>query len=651
MLVALFNQRRYAEMETLAREMTEHFPLYGFGWKSMGTALLQQGRNEEALVPLQKAAGLLQGDAQPHNNLGNALTKLDRLAEAEASYRRALEIEPNFAEAHNNLGNTLLRLNRLPEAEASYRRALKVKPNFAEAHNNLGNTLLKLGKLVEAEASYRRVLEIKPDFVEAHNNLGSILLKLDRLPEAEASYRRVLEIKPGFVEAHNNLGNTLLKLGKLVEAEASYRRVLEIKPDYAEVYSNLGNILHEQDRLPEAEASLRMALKLNPGFAKAHNNLGNTLIKLRRWSEAETSLRRAIEIEPDYAEAYINLCIALQWQGQLTEAEASYRRAMQIKPDYFEAQWLLSFIFLALGQFQRGWQEYEMRWKRNKPDRLPETPYSCWLGEKDIAGKKLLIQFEQGFGDAIQMLRYIPLLEQKNIECWIQVPNSLCCLVARSFPRSKVVGQHICPEGLDYRIPVMSLPLAMQTFSEQLIPSHIPYLIPDNDRVSFWQKQLASTRSKTVGLVWRGNPKHKNDRNRSASLMDLLPLVVAYESIQFVTLQKDLTDAERNTLKNYSNTRMLDAELTDFDETAAVMCNMDIVISVDSAPVHLSGALGKSTWILLPFSGEWRWMVNRADSPWYSTAKLFRQKSIGNWEEVITGIKASLAELDFIQHP
>ena len=243
------------------------------------------------------------------------------------------------------------------------------------------------------------------------------------------------------------------------------------------------------------------------------------------------------------------------------------------------------------------------------------------------------------------MLRYILLLEKKRVECWIQVPNPLLRLIIRSFPCAKVIEQHICPKGLDYRIPIMSLPLAMETFSVQSIPKHVPYLIPDDNRVSFWQKQLAaSARSKTVGLVWRGNSSYKNDRFRSATLKDLLPFIASHESIQFVTLQKGITDAERNALKDCSNVRILDDELIDFDETAAVMCNMDIVISVDTGPAHLSGALGKTTWILLPFVGEWRWMVDRADSPWYPTVRLFRQKSIGNWAEVISNVNTALAE-------
>ena len=470
----------------------------------------------------------------------------------------------------------------------------------------------------------------------------SSLFKAGQPAELESRTRSLLERHPDSGFAWNTLGVSLQMQGK--DSLLALQKAAEFLPNDADVHYNLGNAIKALNRLDDAETSYRRALQIRPSFASAHYNLGDTLKDLGRLNEAELSFRQALEIKPDFFKAHNNLGNILKELGRFNEARVCFLRVLEIKPDFADAQWNLGLVLLTLGQFQRGWQEYEMRWNREEAKSLPKTPYPCWLGNENIVGKKLLIQFEQGLGDAIQMLRYIPLLEQKNIECWIQIPDSLHRLVARSFPHSKVIEPYTCPEGLDYRVPTMSLPLAMQTFSEQSIPRSASYLIPDDDRCSFWQKQLASTRPRTVGLVWRGNPRHTNDHNRSASLIDLLPLIAAYESIQFVTMQKDLTDAERNTLKNYNNTRILDDELTDFDETTAVMCNMDVVISVDSAPAHLSGALGRSTWILLPFGGEWRWMVDRTDSPWYPSAKLFRQKSIGNWAEVVDNVKMSLTK-------
>ena len=285
-LVALFKQGRYAEIENLARAMTVRFPQHAFGWKAMGTALLQQGRAAEAVAPLQKAVELSQGDVLLYNNLGNTFAKLDRLPEAEASYRQALRFNPGFIEAHSNLGSVLHGQGRLPEAEASYRRVLELRPDYAEAHNSLGNILQESGRLSEAEASYRHALELKSDCVEAHSNLGNILLKRGRLPEAEASYRRVLELKPDYAEAHYNLGVSLLEQSKFPEAEACLRRTIELRPSHAEAYINLGNTFLEQGHLPEAEASFRRALELKPGFVEARNNLANVIYLQGRFSEA-----------------------------------------------------------------------------------------------------------------------------------------------------------------------------------------------------------------------------------------------------------------------------------------------------------------------------------------------------------------------------
>ena len=356
-LAALFSQGRYAEGGALAKELTVRFPQNGAGWKALGVMLLLQGRSAEALGPMRKAAELLPGDAEAHNNLGNTLKVQGRLSEAEVSYRQALSIRPDSA-AHNNLGNTLKVQGRLSEAEVNYRQALSIRPDFAEAHNNLGVTLKAQARLVEAEVSYRQALSIKPDYVEAHNNLGNTLKVQGRLSEAEASYRQALSIKPDYVEAHNNLGNTLKVQGRLSEAEASYRQALSIRPDFAESHNNLGNALQEQGRLAEAEASYRQALSIKPDYAESHNNLGNALQEQGRLAEAEASYRRALSIRPDHAETHSNLGVTLRGQGRLAEAEASYRQALSIRPDYAEAHSNLGITLQEQGRLSEAEASY-----------------------------------------------------------------------------------------------------------------------------------------------------------------------------------------------------------------------------------------------------------------------------------------------------
>ena len=272
-IVALFTEGRYAEAAALAQKMTARFPSFGFGWKALGTVLMQTGKNDEALAPMQKAAALSPDDAYAYSNLGNLYSSLNRPAEAEASLRRAVAIDANFAEAHCNLGSTLQDLGRLTEAEASYRRALEIRPDLAEAHYNLGNCLKESGHWDTAEASYRRALEIKPDYVQVYSNLGIMLNGIGRPAEAEESLRQALRLNPDYAQAHNNLGNVLQDMGGLAEAEASYRRALAIRPDLAETYNNLGNVLQDMGRLDESETSYRQALQLKPDYFKAQSNL------------------------------------------------------------------------------------------------------------------------------------------------------------------------------------------------------------------------------------------------------------------------------------------------------------------------------------------------------------------------------------------
>ncbi len=355
-LVALFGQGHLTEAATLARKMTERFPMQGVGWKALGVALQQLGKNAEALAPMQKAAELSPDDPEAHYNLGSCFQSLEKLPEAEVSYRRAIQIQPNYAMAHSNLGNVLQGLGRLDEAEASYRKAIHIQPNYAKAHSNLGNILQSLGRLDEAESSYRETLLISPDFAEAHGNLGVPLQKLGRLEESEASFRRAIEINPDFAEAHGNLGVTLLKMGRLDEAEASYRKAIQLNPEFAEAYSNLGGLLQNKGCLDEAEASYRKAAHISPDFAEAHSNLGSVLQHTGRLAEAEASYRRALEINPDYAGALSNLGGLLQDMGRMAEAEDCSRRAIQINPELAEAHSNLSVTFLEQGQLVKAEQ-------------------------------------------------------------------------------------------------------------------------------------------------------------------------------------------------------------------------------------------------------------------------------------------------------
>lgn len=517
-------------------------------------------------------------------------------------------------------------------------------PANADFHQAL--QLLQLGSTVAARELLKGVVLTCPRHAPSHHLLGVTHYYLGDVASAIAAYQQAITLRPDYVEAYSNLGIALNDQKRYVESVIAYQQAIALKPDYAEAYSNLGVSLNNLNRHAEAATACRKTIALKPDYAAAHYNLGIALNALKQHREAIASFQQALSLAPNHAQGFYNLGLALNSVNLHEQAATAYLEAIALKPDYVAAQWNRCLVLLALGQFKRGWPDYEIRWKLPDKKALPEAILPVWLGDKEITRKKLLIQCEQGFGDAIQMLRYVILLESRGVECWIHAPKLLPRLIARSFPTVNVLStdDKKYPVPLDYRIPIMSLPLAMQTFSEMAIPTPAPYLMADAARVAYWREQLSTPLRKNVGLVWRGSPEHTNDQNRSATLSDLLPLIMAHPSIQFVTLQKNVTEAECIVLKGFDNVRMLDAELVDFDETAAVMISLDVTITIDSAPAHLSGALGKTTWIILPFNADWRWLIDRSDSPWYPTAKLFRQKSDGAWSDVLGDISLALAD-------
>jgi len=608
-----------------------------------------------------------------------------KIGEAQELYQSILAVNPDDHVALHLLGVSYIQQERPLEGIPLLERALALRSGHADVHYNLACALQGLNRLDEAIAHYEAALAINPGHAAAHLNLGNALQAQDRHAEAMAHYRETLALKPDDADAQNNWGNSLQALDRHEEASEHYEKAIEIAPDHAYARSNLGNTLQALNRHEEAIARYQEALVIKPEFAEAHNNLGYALQALNRPDAAIGHYEAALAIRPDYAEAPNNWGIALQALNRHEEAILRYDMAIALKPDYAEAQWNKSLAMLCLGQFAAAWQLYEQRWRRKQTLALPDFNLPLWLGEERSAGlaprragvgcdgasrktvwqrsglvpfirslrallgagsagpaRNILLQFEQGLGDALQMLRYVALLERIGMRCWIQVPPVLIALTQRSFPRAQVLALDQCPADVQVRVPMLSLPLAMKTLSEAQIPSAVPYLFADEQKKAHWASRLASERRHTVGLAWRGRPTHKNDRNRSIPLETLAPLF-SRKHIQFIALQKDLSEAESRQLARHENVTVLDRELGSFDDTAAVVSVLDLVISIDSALAHLSGALGKSTWVLLPFSPDWRWLLARSDSPWYPSAKLFRQKSIGDWSEPVRLVGDSLS--------
>ncbi|MEF8733036.1 MAG: FkbM family methyltransferase [Candidatus Accumulibacter meliphilus] len=615
-------------------------PDYAEAYNNRGNTLQKLRQLDEALASYDCALKAKPDYAEAYNNRGNALHELKRLDEALASYDRALKIKPDYAEAYNNRGNTLHELKRLDEALASYDRALTIKPGYAEAYNNRGNTLHELKRLDEALASYDRALKIMPDYAEAYNNCGNTLHELKRLDEALASYDRALTIKPDYADAYNNRGNTLQEFKRLDEALASYDRALTIKPDYAEAYSNRGNTLHELKRLNEALVCYDRALKIKPDYAGACNNRGITLKTLKRLDEALASFDRALKIKPDYAEAYSNRGNTLLELKRLDEALACYDRALKIKPDYAEAYLNCGMLKLLGGNYREGWLDYEWRWKTaGFSSKCAKINARAWQGE-DIAGRSILVFSEQGLGDEIQFARYLPLLAQRGAKVTFFGSAQLIPLFQRQSTQVEFVSSLGLRKSFDFQCPLMSLPLRFGTDLGSI--PHQVHITSQPGKLTEWQARLGARSKPRIGLVWSGNPEHKNDHNRSISLLEVAKHLP--HDYQYVSLQKEVRDSDKAVLKAHTEILHFGAQLIEFADTIALIENLDLVITVDTSVAHLAGAMGKPTWVLLPFVPDWRWLLDRDDSPWYPSMRLFRQAALDDWDDVFQRIQVGLTE-------
>ena len=528
---------------------------------------------------------------------------------------------------------------RLAEAEHIYRLILKAQPKHVDALHLLGLLCHQRGDNATAVMLMQQAVALLPAFAEAHNNLGIAFQGQGKLDDAIGCFRRAVALKPEYHEAHNNLAIALRHQGKLEEAIDSARRAAAIKPDYHEAHLNLADALQAKGRLDEAIACYRHVIALAPGCFEAHNNLGVALAGLGRSDMAIGSYQHAIEVEPNYHAAYNNLGLALQSQGKLREAEDRYRSALRVKSDYPDAHANLSMLLLLEGRFEEGWAEFERRGTvRAWQNRPRDFVQPIWRGE-DIEGRTLLISAEFGFGDTIQFCRYIPLLAARA-RVILEVQRPLVRLVSGLPGAAQVIAYGDPLPPYDYYCPLMSLPRVFGTTLES-IPAGIPYLSADPVRVAHWRERLADLSGLRVGLAWAGNPNLPRDRQRSIPL-DRLADLADVKGVAFVSLQK--VDGALQTRSFGPGAILHDwtDELVDFAETAALIENLDLVISVDTSIVHLAGALGRPVWLLNRFDTCWRWLLDRDDSPWYPTLRQFRQPQRDDWSSVLKDVQAQL---------
>ena len=563
------------------------------------------------------------------------------LAEAEQLYRRVLDHQPGSFDCQHLLGVISYQRGDCLAAVRQIDAALKINSHVADAHLNRGNALKKLKRFDEALASYDKAIALKGDPAPLMlNSRGSVLRDLGRLDEALADFDLAITLDPQFVEALNNRGNVFKDMERADAARADYERAIALKPDNADAFNNRGTLHKQLGENEQALLDYEKAIALRPDYPEAFYNHGTTLCDLGRFDDALTQFTRAIALRPGYAEAFYNRGTALMALRRIDDALAEFAQALALKPDYPEAAWNRGLCNLLVGRWREGWPDYERRWET---DQTPPHWHACgrpqWTGREDIRGKTLLLHAEQGHGDTIMAVRFVRRVVEMGARVILDAPAALAPLLEQMEGVTLHRPEQPVP-AFDLYCPLMSLPRALDLTLES-VQAETPYLAAPAGHMEKWRRRLARPAGLKVGVNWAGNPGFRHDKARSIGLPGILPLL-AQSGVHFFGLQKDLRDGDADILRREPRITMLGSQIESFADTAAIISQLDLVISSDTSVVHLAGALGKPVWVLLQFVPDWRWLLDREDSPWYPTARLFRQTKLGDWTGVIERASAQL---------
>ena len=607
--LALHRQGRCDEAERIYDAILAADPNHCEALHLRGVLRYQRGEATEGLRLVAAALRAQPRSADVLSSYGVILEALKRHEEALASFDKVLAMRRNDAGAHYNRGNALKGLGRNIEALASFDRALALAPGLIDAHYNRGNVLRLLGRFEEAMSSYETALAAAPGRPDILTNCGVALLELDRCEEALSCFEKALAHEPKNILILTNRGNAFLRLKRLAEAIASYDRVLALDPDHAEALTGRGSALAILGRTDEALAGFDHALRIEPRAVAAHVNRGNIFLASAQLQEALASYSRAVELDPEHADANFNAALAR----------------------------------LCLGDFRDGWRQYEYRLKKKEFATLVRAvPQPLWRGEKDLHGKTILLMAEQGFGDAIQFVRYAPLVAALGAKVLLGVRRPLADLLATIPGVAAVFGENEPLPEFDLYCPLLSLPLAFET-ELATIPANVPYIRAPEERIAKWHGRLHDGRRLRVGICWAGTSAHSNNRRRSMPL-ESFAAVLSAADVDFVSLQTDVDEADAAMLRA-AGVLQLGSEFVDFADTAAVISMLDLVISVDTSVAHLAGAMAKAVAVLIPFSPDFRWLLDRTDTPWYPTMRLFRQPAPGDWDAPLGRLRDELAGL------
>jgi tetratricopeptide (TPR) repeat protein len=607
----------------------------------LGVLRAQQGRHGESLELIGAALEIDGGSPPALSNYATTLAALGRWPEALAYSDKALAINPAHPGALKNRADSLLALKRPGEAIESYGKAIAASRHPAEALNGRGNAFGALGRLTEALADYDRAIAMEPRLADAHYNRGFALFALDRHEAAIAAFDKALALRPGDAVALNQRGVALRRLHRWEEAIRSYDAALAAAPGYAQAWNNRGCAYHDMARYQEALTSFETALAYDPANAKTLNNRGTALHRMGRLEAARQSYDAALAIDPDDPETLTNKGVVLRELECQDEALQLFDRAAEVDPQYANAHWNKAVSKLLLGDFDEGWRLYE--WRKKLPAPVEARSYGRPLctDARDVNGKTVFVYAAQGLGDTIQFYRFAGALHDKGAKVVLSVQDTLVRLLATGGGPVRIVGANVLPDRFDCHIPLPSLPLALKCGAD-VRAGAVPYIHPESARAARWRERIGRNGFR-IGIAWQG-AAGRDDR-RAIPLTAFAPLA-DIPGVRLISLQKGAGTEQLDAQPRIERLgEAFDEGPDGFIDTAAIIHGLDLVITLDSAIAHLAGALGCPVWVALRRVPDWRWLLRRADSPWYPTMRLFRQHTDGDWSHPFSQIAAALDQL------
>lgn len=630
------------QAELLCHNVLQQAPSDARFWAWLGMLGLLMGKLSESEQSFRKAIELAPHNARNWAGLAGTLFKVGRASEAESSFQRALELNGSDAVTWANLAAVLNAQGKWQAAVDAFRQSVRYDDSDAEIWAKLASAEFACENVAAAKAAFERSLSLAPS-PNVAVDYAALLVQLNELHGAAHVLDQITRQFPnstGLAGAHYNLGIALREAGQLDNAESHLRHATRLSPNFADAYGNLAVVLQEQRKPEEAIAAVRQAIRFDPGNAINYNILGNIFLQEHgRVDAAIVSYQRALTLKPDFAKAYSNLGAALLQKGEFNHAFAYYSRAIEIAPDNAGAHADRATLRLLNGDFEHGWPEYEWRWKTGQIA-YRELSQPEWRGEA-LPGRTILIWEEQGFGDTLQFIRYAALLKNQGATVVVECHKALTKVLATSRSVDQIVTREDELPAIDFHSPMLNLPGVFQTDLNN-VPANVPYLFADETLISMWRQRLEAVKGFRIGINWRGREGRGTFRKRDIPL-DFFLKLAKLPDVKLISLQKGAAQSGLlPELPIFDPGDDFDHSRGAFMDTAAILKNLDLVITSDTSVPHLAGALGAPVWVALPYVSDWRWLLNRSDSPWYPTMRLFRQKKADDWTSVFKEIEAAL---------